>query len=156
MTTDSEKAKALEILKLSGLPTEGIGYWWIISPVRAVEELVKMQENTNAEMRMNDKKLIWQERIVTNVGNHFHISIESSLIYPFTMPDVFVLDPVIDLDKTPHIYVDRTLCLMHENDYNSKMSILHIRNMASAWCWCYDIFKETGNWPAAERAHEFE
>ena len=45
---------------------------------------------------------------------------------------------------------DGNLCLFEQAVYSTKMSILDIRNHACAWCWAYEIYLKTGDWPAAE------
>lgn len=153
MFFNSERDKALEILRHCGLPTQG-DFWWVRYPVRAVEEIYKMRENTNAIMSRVGQILEWDEWITNNFGNVFQIKIEIDQSFPSFMPEVYLEYPKLDNDNVPHSFGDGSLCLMHEDDYSSKMSILDIRNAACAWCWCYDLYKQTGEWPAAERAHD--
>lgn len=52
--------------------------------------------------------------------------------------------------QTKHIYPGGKLCLFQPHIYNTRMSILDIRNLAVAWTFARDIYEETGKWPAAE------
>jgi hypothetical protein len=149
---DFEKKPYLEVLGEYGLPVKG-DYWWTRFPKRAVDEIFAMRKNTKATLIQCDEKLIWQESITNNFDSRFYISIETNESFPHKMPKVFVKEPWINPSNTIHIYSDGTLCLMHPSSYNSRISILEIRNLAAAWCFCYDVFSHTGTWPAAEHHH---
>lgn len=143
----------LRILLDKGIPVDKKEYWWARYPERAAEEIYKMSQNTNSMMQVDGDKLVWFEIITTNFGNDYMFSLETGSGYPFTMPKVFVREPDIRFGDMKHLYSDGSLCLMHADDYSSKMSILEFRNQAVAWCWCADAYKQTGEWPGAERPH---
>ncbi len=147
-----EKQQCLNVLGDFGLPVRG-DYWWTRLPKRCLEEIHSMRKNTNATLARCDEELIWNECIVNNFETKFHISIETDESFPHKMPKVFVKDPWIKPSISAHMYEDGRLCLMHSNDYNSGISILEIRNLAAAWCFCYQVYSHTGTWPAAVYHH---
>ena len=154
MPVNREKETAIGILRdYFGLPVTG-DYWWVESPVRAVEEIYKMTENTNAAMYSQGVNLIWEEWITNNFENQFLIQVIVKPGYPFAIPKVFVLQPEIKADSSIHVNYDNSLCLFHADDYSPHMSLLEIRNQAATWTWCYDVYKHSGEWPAAERPHD--
>jgi len=133
------------------LPTHSSSFWWVRYPRRAVEEIRQMEENTNAMLFCEGSSLIFKEEIVSNFGTHFLLLIKVGSNYPFSMPDVYVVDSDIDVSNAKHQYSEGRFCLMHPSDYNSNnTSILEIRNLAAAWCWCAEVYLNTGEWPAAE------
>lgn len=153
MFFNNERDQYLEILQDCGLPVNGGGFWTKF-PKRAAEEICKLEENTNAILTScSNSKLIWEEEIYNNFGTYFLISIEVDSGYPFSIPKVFVKDSDIDCKVDIHRYGDGSLCLMHADDYNSNMSILEFRGQACSWCMCVQVYKETGEWPAAEYHH---
>ena len=149
----NEKKKYLDILNEIALPIESKEYWWARYPKRACEEIYKLKENTNAFMETSGNRLIWKEEIINNFGSAFVISIETNSKYPFSMPKTFLLKPHIEPSDDKHMFKDGSLCLMHPSSYNSRISILQIRNQASAWCFCIEAYANTGKWPAAEYSH---
>lgn len=140
---------ALNELSLKGLPTNSKDYWWVKYPKRALSEIKKMHSETNATFKPIDKKLVWDEVIKNNFGTKFYISIET-LDYPHKMPATYVREAEIKFRRGKHMFRDGKLCLMHSDDYNSKISILGIRNSACAWCWAVEVYTHTGKWPTAE------
>lgn len=154
MPVKSDRESAIEIIRdIFGFPVTG-DYWWVSAPVRTAEELYKMTENTNAVVRSSGESLIWEEWITNNFENQYLIQIIAKPGYPFAMPKVFVPHPKIEIDAKAHIHYDRSICVFHAEDYSPHMSILEIRNQACTWTWCYDVYKNTGEWPAAERPHD--
>jgi len=152
MFFDSEHEKSLELLIDGyGLPIDDLSNWWVKHPKRAIEELYLMEENTNSIFHVRGSQLIWEETIVNNLGQAYRLSIESQPEHPFSIPKVFVLSPHIT--AAAHRYHDGSLCLFHPDDYRSDMTLLSIRGLASAWCFCHGIYEQTGEWPAAERPH---
>lgn len=147
-----EKKKCLEILSEHGLTVRG-DHWWIRYPKRGIQEIFAMLQNTNATLVRCDEKLIWRETITNNFSSNFTISIEARENHPHEMPKVHLDQPQIEPSNKIHMYKDGSLCLMHSNEYNSRISILEIRNLAAAWCWCIEVYTNTGEWPAAEFKH---
>jgi hypothetical protein len=147
-----EKKKCLEMLGEYGLITQG-NYWWVRYPKRAIEEILTMKENTNAYMSICDDQLIWTEKIVNNLGSEYLITIESRDNYPFKMPKVSLIEPWVNPNQKIHMYKNGTICFMHPDSYNSRISVLEIRNQVAVWCFAYDVFTHTGEWPAAEHNH---
>ena len=132
-------------LKLANLPLDR--GWWSRFQNRAESELNKMANGTKAQISVEGNKLKFKERIITNFGSVFIISIVT-LDFPHKMPKAYVLSPKITANI--HRYGDGSLCLMSQSSYTSSMSILQIRNLACAWCFCYEGFLATGKWHAAE------
>ena len=147
-----EQVQASDILVGFGLPMPPRA-WWTQFPLRAAEEIYLMQENTNAKVFASENTLLWQETITTNFDNTFQFLIRAE-DFPFKMPTVLLQSPKIKKPSSRfHMYSNHTLCLMHSNDYTSKTRILDIRNAAAAWCFCFEVYQNTGNWPGAERHH---
>lgn len=148
-----EKASYLNILNRTGLPITNRDFWWVRYPERAIQELLLMKENTNANFYLIENQLIWKEGIWNNFGNKFFIAIKTDSKYPFSQPKAYILEPKIQSNFKEHIYKDGELCLMHPDSYNSQISILEIRNLVAAWCFSYTAYRQTGTWPAAEYKH---
>lgn len=140
------KNELLDMLKMYGVYGSG---WWTRYPKRAVEEIYKMYQGTNTVLIHRGNKIIWEEEIFNNYGTRFVISIEAAN-YPHTMPDVYVKDSEIDISSSKHLYPPNKPCLMEPHEYNSNISILELRNLLCAWCWCAETYINTGEWPAAE------
>lgn len=149
--SNSEKEKCFEILELYGLSSNR--GWWSKYPKRAVEDITKMDDNTNAMFHPEGNKLIFEETIVTNFGVYYSLSIETDGGHPYVPPEVYVKEPDIDSVPSMHTYGDGRLCLFKPEVYTSAMSILRIRNLASSWCFCHEVFTRTGKWPGAEAKH---
>jgi len=151
---DKEKEKCLQVLGEYGLPTAGY-YWWVSYPKRAIDEIYRMHENTNAVFFREERKLIWEEVITNEFDSRFLIAIETDSTFPFTQPSVYVKESDVDLKDAKHKYDNGSLCLFTPSAYSSKMTILQIRNLACAWCFCADIYLRTDKkeWPAAEAGH---
>ena len=152
MFDNNEKQKALEILEAYRLPTGG-RYWWTQYPKRAVEEIVKLEDNTNARMTIKDGKLAWTEEIVNNFGTRFLISFTADKNHPYTAPKFNVIEPTLSEREKIHTWNDGSLCLMKPNEYSSSMTILEVRNIAAAWCFCVEAYANTDVWPGAEAPH---
>ena len=150
--TDREKEKYLQVLGECGLPTTG-HYWWTRYPKRAIEEIYKIYENTNAAFSRKESKLIWEEVITNDFGTRFLILIETNSTFPYTPPSVYVKESEINLENVSHKYKNGTLCLFEPEAYSTKMAILDIRNLACAWCFCVEVYLDKGEWPAAEVGH---
>ncbi len=147
---EDPKDEYLETLEACGLPVDSNNYWFVRHKKRAVEELFKMQENTNSTVFCRETKLIWEVDIINEFGSYFLISIETNANYPFTAPKVYLKDPELEDGFAKHVYKDKSLCLFHPDEYSSSMSILDIRNIAASWLHCYEIYLETKVWRAAE------
>lgn len=141
------------LLRDYGLPMHDNNCWWVRDSRRALDEIEKMLQNTSCIFYCEGRKLIAEEEIVNNFGSHFLLRIEVDSNFPFAMPKVFI--PAADIDHRlgEHIYDDGHLCLLHPDEYRSSMSILDFRKMASAWCFCIEVYKNTGEWPGAEYQH---
>ncbi len=144
----SSRSQYIKLLQSMGLPTDK-KYWWVEYPRRAVEEIFLMNLNTNATVENEDDNLVWFETIVTDFGQTHDLIIVSEPGYPHKMPKAFVPDTTTHIHKMD----DESLCLFDTCDYSSKMTILEIRNQACAWCFAYDAYIQTGQWPAAEKSH---
>ena len=151
MFFESEKEKALSILMDFGIPTDGSIPWVCQYPVRAVEEIVKMNNATSADLEVNGRQLIWEESILNDLENLYLLKIVVYSTYPFTHPDVFVEYP--EIEHSEHQYENGRLCLIHGDDYNPKMPVLWFRNQAVLWTVMSDLYIETGQWDAPEYSH---
>lgn len=149
---DREKEKGLQILSENGLPVTG-HYWWTRYPKRCVDEIYRMYENTNAAFSHSGDNLIWEELIINDFETRFLISIETNSNFPFASPKVYVKDSELYLGDVKHQYDDGTLCLFAPSAYSTKMTILQIRNLSCAWCFCAEVYLKEGKWPAAELEH---
>ena len=150
--SDNEKNKYPNALEELGLSKSGNCWIWKY-PKRAIIELGLMKINTNAEFSQEGSKLIWREYITNNFGSQFLAYIETK-DYPHKMPKVLIEEPQIKPSHDMHMYTeDGSICYMHPNSYNSKISILEIRNQICSWAFSIEVFANTGKWPAAERSH---
>tara|TARA_B100000315_G_C14544659_1_gene572645 strand:- start:1209 stop:1670 length:462 start_codon:yes stop_codon:yes gene_type:complete len=150
--SDNEKNKCLNALEELGF-SKNKNCWIWKYPKRAIMELGLMKINTNSEFSQEGNRLIWTEYITNNFGSQFLISIEAK-DYPFKMPKAFVKEPYIKPSHDKHMYTeDGSICYMHPNSYISKISILEIRNQICSWCFCIEVFSNTGKWPAAAARH---
>ena len=122
-------------------------------PKRCVEEIYKMNENTNAELEINETELIWNERINTNFGLPYFLRIHSGAFYPYQAPKVYAFDENSEPFSADHQYKDGSLCLFEPKEYHSNISILEIRNMACSWLFSYEGKILTGEWLGAEADH---
>ena len=139
----------LDILQSYGLSVRDKEYWWVQYPKRACEEILKMQNSTNAKIMQVGNKLIWDETIRTNLGNWFRFTIEAR-DYPHRIPIAYLKEPYIQPDNDIHLLSGRQMCLMSTAQYSSRISILDLRNQAASWSFCLEVFSHTGKWPAAE------
>ena len=142
----------IEVLDACKVPRIGLN--WVNQHRKlAVEEILNMDTNTNAQVRWDGVSLIWDEWITNNLGSEFHIEISTKRNHPYEIPDVRVKHPYFTPSRKIHVYSDGKLCLMHPNLYNSRISILQIRNMACAWTFSFEVYESTGIWPSAEHKH---
>ncbi len=151
MFFETEKDKALSILRDFGIPTDGSIPWVYQYPVRAVEEIVKMDNATSADLTVNGRQLIWEESILNDLENLYLLKIVVYSTYPFTMPEVIVEYP--EINHSMHNYGQGRICLIYGDDYNPKMPILWFRNQAVLWTVMSDLYIESGQWNAPEHAH---
>lgn len=147
----SDKDQALEILRMYGLPIDSRN-WWTRYPVRAAEEIYKMEHNTVAQMTVDGLKLIWVILIITDQGTKRTFYIET-LEFPHCAPKVYGIDPVTKCDFKRHIHSGGNLCLYHPDEYSPNMSILDHRNLSASWSHCVEEYDRTGTWPADEYKH---
>ncbi len=140
--------RALSKLSSLGLTTEG-KHWWVKYPERAVKEIHMMANGTNAFMRYEQSKLIFDEELTNDFGSKFVISIETKG-YPFKMPEVILKSPKIKPKGDLHLFRNGSICYIDSSEYNSNSSILQVRNQAAAWCFCVEASLNTGKWPGAE------
>ncbi len=146
------KPQYLEVLESSfGLPVDDDSSWWVKNPARAYLEITRMDENSNAILIEDLGQLHWIEDITNNFGTTFQILIKAMDNHPFSAPQAYVIEP--DISRAPHRYKDGSLCLFRPEEYSNKMTILSIRNLACAWCFAYEAYQNTGEWPAAEAPH---
>lgn len=148
----AEEETYLDILEECGLPDDENAFW-VKYPDRFLQEVRKMVDNTNAVATYEDGKLVWIEDVINNFDTPFTIGITVSPSFPFSKPDVFVLAPDISPSNDKHMHGNGSLCLLHPDEFHSGMSILDFRNMACSWLMCFEVYKESGKWPAAEHPH---
>lgn len=139
--------QALKIIADLGFPKNR--GWWSKYPKRALDEMYKMSQSTNAVAHPVGSKMVWRESITTDFGSYYSLSIETEG-YPHKAPKVFVTNKSVPKGHTTHVNSDGSLCLQHPSAYSSGTSVLQIRNRACAWCFAYDAYLATGKWPAAE------
>lgn len=135
------------------LPVHDDSYWHVRFPVRAVNEIELMRNNTNASMGVYEDGLVFQELIKNNFENNFDIFILAGPDFPHLMPDVYIRRPRIEPSTDIHVHPDGRLCLMSPDDYLSSMNILKFRGLSCAWTICYNTFQESRVWPGAEKPH---
>jgi len=71
-------------------------------------------------------------------------------------PKVYILSPEI-LDKAPHRYLDKSLCLYYpyDKDFNNKISLISdtIIPWTVEWLYYYELWLKTGVWWGPEVLH---
>jgi hypothetical protein len=147
------KEEYLEILQSCSLPIDDEDYFWVQFPERIVNEIFKMQENSNSLLSVDGDNLVWHFETTTNFGNTYLKTIVADSGFPFKCPKVYVLEPEITSETEIHMYGGGELCLFRPEEYHSNLSILDLRNKSAAWCFAYDTYVNTGVWGGAEAAH---
>lgn len=140
MFFSDEKEKAREILFGLGLPLAFSNAWYWQYPVRAVEEIVKMMDNTNAILDFEESQMVWHEVIRNNLGTEYRYMLVVDQSFPFVMPDVHIIEPEISYADSKHRYSDGRLCLMHPDEFQSSMDILSFRNQTCGWIFAYNVW----------------
>lgn len=140
----TQTADALAILKYNGFPTSH--GWWSRKPLRAVDELMRMVEHTNATAYARGDTIVWEELVQNNYGTSYDLEIIAGSNYPWTPPKVYAPGTT----TTRHNWSDGSLCLFKPEVYSSNWTILDVRNQACSWFFAYETYKNTGSWPTAE------
>jgi hypothetical protein len=140
------RSQAAQLLQEVGFP---LGHWCCQIPERIINEIEKMERNTNARYYIEGDDLIFVENIITNFGTSYGIAIVVSSGYPYVQPKAYAPG----IATTKHIFSDGSLCLFAPTSYKTNMSLLDIRNQTCAWCFAYEAHRATGEWPAAEEKH---
>ena len=149
----NNKEEYLERLQSNGLPIDDEDYWWVKFPERALDEIFKMQENSNSVLSVDGDKLVWHFETTTNFGNTYIQAIAAGSGFPFKQPTAYVLEPEITPYNKIHMFKGGVLCLFVPEEYHSNLSVLELRNKSAAWCFAYDTFVNTGVWGGAEAPH---
>lgn len=125
--------------------------WWEKYPERFLEEVEKMQEYTNAEMRLMEGRqlpgnfgsgphLAWEEIITSNRNRRYRISIVCQKNHPYSPPAAWIVEP--GMRRHHHMFEGGQLCLYDGPLTPDRTYVLTIRNWVCEWVDCY----ETGNW----------
>ncbi len=125
--------------------------WWEDLPGRFVEELEKMEEFTNSELRVMDGSqlpgvsgagvfMVWHEIITSNSGKKYELLMVCRRNHPYSAPIAWILEPKV---KHHHMLADGRLCLHDPHIGPDETWVLNIRNWACEWVHYF----ETGNWP---------
>lgn len=72
------------------------------------------------------------------------------------IPTVVVNSPAL-VEKPPHTYPDKSLCLFHRKNYNWDKNFLIAKNIVdwtAAWAFFYEYWLQTGTWVGPEVPHE--
>lgn len=146
-----ERQSCEEAVKAYGLQNCG---WCGRFPERTVLEVHKLVNNTSAQISSKKDTLIIKERLTNNFGTSFLMRIEAK-DFPFKMPKAFIESPRIKARAGKHFYKDGSICLFHPQEWNSRYSLLKVRNHVAAFCFCLTAYQKTGLWPASEKWHLF-
>lgn len=125
--------------------------WWEQYPERFQEEFEKMQQSTNAVMRLVEGGqmpsgfapgvyLAWEEIITSNSDLKYQILIICLKNHPFSAPAAWIVEPGIRLHH--HMFSNGRLCLYNGPLPPDRTYVLTIRNWVCEWVDCY----ETGKW----------
>ena len=92
----------------------------------------------------------WAGTLNTNTGNTYAIRIQYPHNFPYKPPKTYVTNPKIE--ESRHIYKDGHLCLFHKNDkvWQTQTTAATVVSWAALWLHCYEVWKETGEWPRPE------
>jgi hypothetical protein len=149
MPKNIREKKCIEILSNIGLPIDDYACWWIHNPERAVKEIAKMGEMSNAAMFVRGDKLIWEEAVTGDTGEIFIITIAAGSDYPFSLPQVKVFSSKSNIlgtiVKDKLIYEDEPPFHIFPFSCNSNTSILTHRNVLIAWCGICQSYIKTAS-----------
>ncbi|MEN5380638.1 hypothetical protein [Sphingobacterium kitahiroshimense] len=73
-------------------------------------------------------------------------------------PIVRVLSPEL-VDKAPHVYKDKRLCLYHPENFKwrkEKLIANEIVEWTASWIYFYEVWLETTKWYGPEAVHNIE
>ncbi|MDP6454114.1 MAG: hypothetical protein QF898_12450 [SAR202 cluster bacterium] len=93
----------------------------------------------------------WAGALSTNTGNTYAVRIQYPPNFPYMPPKAYVTNPKIE--ESRHIYKDGHLCLFHKDDkvWQAQTTAATVVSWAALWLHCYEVWKETGEWPRPER-----
>ena len=125
--------------------------WWEQRPGRLAEEIKKLVENTNSELRVMDASRVpgnlgsglflgWEEIIKSDSGKRYRILIVCQQDHPYSAPAAWVVEPAVR--RCHHMLGDGRLCL-HDPDIGPDMTwVKNARDWTCEWVHCYEI----GDW----------
>ncbi len=136
-------------------------YWYETDPVRLLMEKNAMQERFPhfTLHKLDDGRLTWQGTLTSNNGNRYTILAIYPPNFPNSPPEVFPVDPVIQVIDTSgrrlkHQYADGHLCLYYPADrsFSAASTAATVVAVAAAWFFSYESWLRSGKqeWPGIE------
>ena len=122
--------------------------WWEKYPERFLEEFEKMQEYTNAELRLVEGEhhlpsdfgpglhLAWEEIVTSDSGQKYLILIICQKNHPYSAPAAWILEPKIGRHR--HMLSDSRLSFREYSITPDKSYVLNIRNWVLEWIEGYE------------------
>lgn len=121
--------------------------WWEKDPDRFFEEVRRVEEGTNARMRVVDGSqlpdgfgpgphLAWEETVTSNSNRKYKILIICRGNHPYSAPAVWILKP--DIRRCHHMFADGRLSLRETALTPDKTYVLNIRGWTCEWIDYYE------------------
>jgi hypothetical protein len=83
----------------------------------------------------------------------YTILIEYVNDYPLSPPNVFVIDPILDPNENPHMYLDGKICYLRPEDWSSNYTSYDVAQMIKSWIYAYSKWKRNGEWAWEQQEH---
>lgn len=110
-----------------------------------------MRGGSHAQLlRSRDGSHYWAERLRSEGGRLYTLTIEYPPRFPHERPKAFFIDPKIE--RGPHVLADGSLCLFDDPwATDPRCTALVVRNRAVTWLLAYEAWKVTGGeWHAPQ------
>lgn len=118
----------------------------------AMQEWHIQKRFSGFELKLEDKKWVWVGHLQPTPHSERY---KVKIVYDPYRPKVFVLVPKV-LNRAPHLYEDRSLCLYHPNDKSFDGETLisdTIIPWTSEWLYFYEGWLKEGVWWGKEAPH---
>lgn len=142
-------------------PQRWCTYWYESDPVRLLMEKNAMRERFSRFTlhKLDDGRLAWVGRLTTNNEHRYEIAVIYPPNFPNSPPEVFPIDPVIQVvdqsgRRLKHQYADGHLCLYYPADrtFGATATAATVVAVTAAWFFSYEYWLRSGRreWPGVE------
>lgn len=136
-------------------------HWYEYDPVRLVIEQKAMQARYPKFVlrKLDDGRLAWMGALTSNTNKCYQIVVIYPHNFPNRPPDVYPIDPVIEVvdvggTRYKHQYADGHLCLYYPDDrtFGDSSTAATVVTVAAAWFFAYESWLRSGKreWPGIE------